>query len=531
VAGAVTTPYPTLQSVSVEWAFTGDANANAVVNVRYRPQGQSAWSSAMPLRRIKAGSSAGFSWATRHSGSIVNLVPGTPYDLELALNDPDGGSVTRNATVTTRAVPVPLANAPVKVATPTTLKSVLASAQPGDIVQLGSGTYAGFSIEKDGAAGKPLVIRGTAGSVINGEVYMYARKHVSLESLNLNGRIRFNASNNVSITRSVINASASVGNGEGIVTYLRSENAYIADNVVTGTTRWAESSLGVNGANLGEGILVTGPGHVIMNNRVSGFRDNISLLEAGEAVDQFSIDILNNDLSIAADDAIEADFCFHNCRIMNNRITNAFVGISSQPSLGGPTYMVRNSLYNIAFNAFKLNNASYGNVLLHNTVVKGGDSLGIYSGAVIADLYSRNNLFIGGPGGTFGGYSNGSGKVLSISDLQVATANMNHDAFGSTVGTFDGLFGGTRFSGLAQLRSLTTEKNAVQVDLSVFAASVGMPSSAMTTYSVPDLRLRSGSAAENVGVAIPNINDGFAGSAPDVGAYEAGSALRGVGPR
>ena len=36
------------------------------------------------------------------------------------------------------------------------------------------------------------------------------------------------------------------------------------------------------------------------------------------------------------DDGIEADFALSNCRIMRNRITNCFVGISSQPGLGGP---------------------------------------------------------------------------------------------------------------------------------------------------------------------------------------------------
>ncbi|NMV21172.1 right-handed parallel beta-helix repeat-containing protein, partial [Vibrio parahaemolyticus] len=89
------------------------------------------------------------------------------------------------------------------------------------------------------------------------------------------------------------------------VTFLRAENAYIADNVFTGATAWAASSLGGSGNNVGEGILVTGPGHVVMNNRVFGFRHGISLLEKSEAVDQFSIDVLNNDIRNAADDGIE----------------------------------------------------------------------------------------------------------------------------------------------------------------------------------------------------------------------------------
>jgi hypothetical protein len=520
-----------LQNLSVEWAFTGDANANGVVNVRYRQQGQGQWSQGMPLRRVQAGSTAGRSWATRHSGSVMNLNPATTYELELSMVDPDGGSTTRTTTATTRTVPAAMSGAPVIAASPATLSAVLAAAKPGDIIQLGAGNYSGFVLEKGGAAGKPLVLRGTPGAIINGELGLFNQDNVTLEALTVNGRIRFNGSNNTVITRCVVNATAAVGMGDGIVTYLRAENAYIADNIVTGVTTWAEASLGVNGANKGEGILVTGPGHVIMNNRVSGFRDNISLLEGSEGVDQYSIDIMANDLSVAADDAIEADYCMHNCRMIGNRITNAFVGISSQPSLGGPTYMVRNTMYNIAFDSFKLNNGSYGNVLLHNTVVKGGDAFGVYSGAPVGYLFSRNNLFIGGPGGTYAGFSNGTGNVLALADLDEATADLNYDALGSTTGQITGRFGRTVFSGLDQERQLTTEKNAVQVDLSVFAQTVALPQAAMNTFTAPDLRLKPNSAAENTGAVIPNVNDGFTGSAPDAGAYETGAPLRVVGPR
>lgn len=37
-----------------------------------------------------------------------------------------------------------------------------------------------------------------------------------------------------------------------------------------------------------------------------------------------------------ADDAIEADFTMGNCRVLRNRISNSFMGISSQP--GPPHY-------------------------------------------------------------------------------------------------------------------------------------------------------------------------------------------------
>ncbi|HEU0116889.1 MAG TPA: hypothetical protein VFQ80_19500, partial [Thermomicrobiales bacterium] len=96
-AGAITTPYPTSQGIAIEWAITGDANLNGVVTVRYRANGATAWKNGMALRRIPAGSnttgtfgSGGGAWGNKHAGSLFDLDPGTLYDIELTLNDPDG---------------------------------------------------------------------------------------------------------------------------------------------------------------------------------------------------------------------------------------------------------------------------------------------------------------------------------------------------------------------------------------------------------------------------------------------------------
>ena len=231
-----------------------------------------------------------------------------------------------------------------------------------------------------------------------------------MNRLHVVGRIRFNGSDDVAVTRSVVHATRALA--DGIITDLPARRAYIADNVVVGTTPWRESSLGADGANLGEGILVTGPGHVVEHNLVRGFRDDISLLEDQRPETQYAIDIEGNDIRQAGDDAVEADFCAHDCRVVGNRVTDAFVAFSSQPGLGGPTYFARNAAYNIAHVAFKLYRGSTGDVLLHNTVVKGGDALGIYAGVPVRRVLSRDNLLIGGPGGTFNGWENGSGRVI-----------------------------------------------------------------------------------------------------------------------
>src|SRR5690349_19027212 len=98
-------------------------------------------------------------------------------------------------------------------------------------------------------------------------------------------------------------------------------------------------------------------------------------MEDRDAGEQVSIDIYNNDIQLALDDGIEADFAMGNCRILRNRMTNCFVGVSSQPGLGGPTYFIRNVMYNLISVPFKMGRGSIGDVYLHNTSVKVGNGL------------------------------------------------------------------------------------------------------------------------------------------------------------
>ncbi len=529
--GAITTPYPTQIGIAIEWAISGDDNLNGQVQVRYRPLGAPDWRTALPLLRIPAGSNGAFSWGNRHAGSLFDLQPGVTYQIELSLSDPDGGAALQVVEASTRALPTVSPGALVRTVTPQNLAAMLAAVQPGEILALQPGSFPGFTLDRDGLPGAPIVIRGQPGVQVNGELGMFFRQDVIIEDLTVNGRIRFNGSDRITIRRCLINASSTQFNGDGIVSFLRAEYAYIVDNEVIGTTAWVEAAMGASGANRGEGIVVTGPGHVIAHNRVRGFRDNISLMEDGGAVDQYSIDIVANELSEAADDAIEADFCFHNCRILRNLVTNAFIPFSSQPGLGGPTYFVRNAAYNVAHVAFKLYRSSVGDVLLHNTVVKAGDALGLYPGVPVQRTYARNNLLIGGPGGTINGFGNGSGRVIAFADLVLAGASLDYNAYGSTTGSFQGRLGPTSFNSLAELRSLTSEVNAVEVSMAAFAAAPIYPGDPLVQHAAQDLRLASGSAAVDSGIVLPGINDGFAGSNPDAGAYELGRALPHYGPR
>ncbi|HET7844111.1 MAG TPA: hypothetical protein VFL14_08175 [Xanthomonadales bacterium] len=521
--GTPVAPSPTIANISVVWPLAGDDDADGVVSVRFRAVGAPAWRTGMPLRRIPAGTNAeaGFSWPNRHAGSLFDLAPATSYEIELTLDDPDGGSTQAVIQATTRAVPTAGTIGVVRPALPATLAGVLAIASPGDIVELGAGTYAGFQVTRDGTPGQPITLRGTPGALVTGEIGIFNRHDVRVESLAITGRVRFNGTRNFALVGCTIVATSAFG-GDGVVSFLRAEDAYIADNTITGLTAWAESSFGASGNNLGEGIAVTGPGHVVVRNRVSGFRDALSLLEGSEAVDQYSIDFLDNVVSEAADDGMEADFCFHDCRIMRNRFTNTFIAMSSQPGLGGPTYFIRNTAYNVVHVPFKLYRGSVGDVVLHNTIVKHGDPLNAYPGRPISRALFRNNLLLGGPSGTFNGFDSGSGRITDLATLETANSSLDYDGFGTTLPAFTGRIGAVTYNGFAQLVALTSEQHARQVGYDVFANGVAFPATPTFAYAPVDLALAPGGAAVDAGVVIPNVDDGYGGNAPDLGAFELG---------
>jgi hypothetical protein len=537
--GAITTPYPTTQGISIEWAITGDSNNNGVVTVRYRPAGTTTWKTGMALFRIPAGSnntgsfgSGNGQWSNKHSGSLFDLDPGTSYEIELTLTDPDGGSTTQSTTAATRPIPQAAANATTKAVTPANFSTTLSGAAPGDILLMGAGSYPAFTVSRSGADGKPIVLRGTSvdGVVIQGRVTMDDQKYVYLENVTVQGEVRLHGASYMVVRGCHIQST-----GEGIDFEIGNavpRNNYIVDNDVVGAAVWVDNQLSTDGYNGGEGIQFTGSGHVVCFNHVKGFRDNISLMEYDEAYEQVSIDICNNDIEEATDDAVEADSAMGNVRVMRNRVRNCFDGMSSQPDLGGPTYYIQNVMYNVLYSPFKFHNGTVGDVVLHNTVVKCGDAFGCYAGATWGRAYFRNNLFIGGTGGgTYGGYGNGSGNVLDLADAD-STCSFDYDGLGSIgTNTFAGKIGATRFTSLATLKANTTEVHAVQVDMSVFADTVPFPSNPYPPKPVVDLRLLAGGAAVDKGVVLVGLNDAFSGAAPDLGAYELGATLPVYGPR
>ena len=97
-AGRLHVDPPTLENLGFLWSINGDANRNGQVSVEYRQTVETAWRQALPLLRI-GGEQIGrdrenlkYIVPDGFAGSILNLTPGTEYDIRLTLSDPDGAS-------------------------------------------------------------------------------------------------------------------------------------------------------------------------------------------------------------------------------------------------------------------------------------------------------------------------------------------------------------------------------------------------------------------------------------------------------
>jgi hypothetical protein len=345
--------------------------------------------------------------------------------------------------------------------------------------------------------------------------------------------------------------------GAGITTeFSGSTGFYIADNVFIGrddprrVLGWASPGLyGAHPINSYFAIKVYGSGHTIAHNAAAFFHDGIAISTHGvpdpERKDwAVAIDIYNNDIFVTGDDFIEGDGGVHNIRIMRNRGLNAaHTALSAQPIFGGPAYYIRNVIYNAPV-ALKFSNPA-GVYVLHNTLIAENST-----NQQVQNAHFANNLFLGTNRATavasIGGptpYStydyNGYRPNPGVERNFIWAGARGADAPPPAAAPGGGRGNQQSFRTLAELASATgQETHGIEVDYDIFE-SLRPPSPPPNsgTYGTPyeaaelNFALRAGSKAVDAGKPIPNVNDGFAGRAPDLGAHEVGQPLPVYGPR
>ena len=376
--------------------------------------------------------------------------------------------------------------------------------------------------------------------------------------------------------------------------YSGSSNFYIADNVVLGKND-SKHLIGWNGAFWQQfngvdgqafppvmksytGIRVYGPGHVIAYNYVADFHDGIDtemygMPDGSNAVEgpnypprnmwdrrPVSIDLYNNYITNAHDNSIEMDGSMHNIRVMRNVLINsASHPMSTQPSVGGPIYWIRNIVYHAPGGSTRSTANSPGVIFYHNTVTSetsvpsgsnthwlnnlmlGQDTAPAIFSVTTSTPYTSSdyNGFRPNPGAAYSFQWNVAENAGAGDPDDAAAARGRAGAPGAARGAAPAGRGAAsgQYKTLAEYQQGSgQDRHSVLVDFDVFVNVPKLdrdPKTVQRLYKFEDydFRLKSGSAAIDKGVVIPNVNDGFTGSAPDLGALEAGQPPPHYGPR
>ena len=372
--------------------------------------------------------------------------------------------------------------------------------------------------------------------------------------------------------------------GAGVFTnFAGSSNFYIADNTFIGRND-PNHLIGWNGEywtkfNGVEGqifppkmasyvaVKLYGPGHVVAYNYIADFHDGINVETYGNPDGSYAsgpgivegpkyptreywdrrpvaIDFYNNYITNSHDNPIEADGSMHNVRIMRNMLINhASHAFCNQPTLGGPVYWIRNIAYNLPGGAVRLTNGAAGAIFYNNTILSETQVQGA------SNIHWRNNLMLGQNSApailsvnTFTSYTSSDYNGFRLNPGAKAAFQWNSPPAG-TASDFTGPGHNARlenraFTSLAEYSKATgQDSHSVTLDYDVFVNVRRLD--AQDTPNVQklykaadfDFRIKPGSAAVDRGVALPTVTDGFAGSAPDLGALEVGKPVPHYGPR
>jgi len=301
------------------------------------------------------------------------------------------------------------------------------------------------------------------------------------------------------------------------------------------------------------GFKVYGSGHVICHNYVSNCHDGITHSThgapegypdpaAGPSLvprDKMPVsnDFYNNDITNVQDNCIEGDGSMHNMRILRNRCLNTGVEPwSGQPILGGPAYFIRNISYHSPNAAGALKGGGPdGGVFYHNTLLREAKDTS-------QNVHFRNNLILGGEPGIPQIFTMSTRTNYSTSDYNGFRPNPGAPySFVWNSPPFDILADYTNplvvrnFTTLAAYSEATgQDEHSKLVDWNVFYnLTPANPSDPQKVYKAADLnfQLNSYGAAVDAGCRLPNVNDDFTGSAPDLGALEYGRPMPIYGPR
>ncbi len=508
-AGEVASAVPTFECIGLYWKAPGGA-ADTVCEARYRADRRTEWKQALPL------------WFDprnqEYRGSIVNLQPGTRYEVGLQLRGTTT-SVSLQARTWSEAFSIAKKNA-LPGRSNKTLTISESGSQDGYVVYETadpSGSVIDVASESDYCIvvqASYVILRGLTlkGARVHAILLREAVHDVVIEECDISGWGRI--------------AEDGWGRDYDAAIYSRDpgvKRVIVQRNRIhhprSNSNNWQQERPGPGKT---EPSHPEGPqavclwdsegNHVFRYNTVFS-DDNHQYNDVFGAGHNFSTrgfpnrdsDIYGNLLSHCWDDAIESEGANCNVRIWGNYITEAFVGVACASTSIGPLYVWRNVTGVIRESPTKIAGA-----FLKTSNKMGGGRIYVFHNTILQpDNPSDPNKTLGAVVGL--GWGGPMTNVTSRNNILDVTRQVIADRARDPLGDYD-----------YDLFSLPVTAGENQEKHGLRGKPVYVPG-----YGLKDGRgtfaLAATSPGFDAGVVIPNFNDGFSGSAPDLGAQEAGS--------
>ncbi len=510
---------PTFHCIGLYWSPEDGATEN-VCRVRYRQAGVQEWREALPLwfdERQSPGLPA--ERQRQYRGSIVNLTPGTQYEIEFSL-EKTGRQATISVQTWSEDFPIG--------------QTVLLRDGPTPVVVNKSGTSDGYALytPAQGRATATIDVAGQHPQCIEIRASYVILRGLTLKNAQQHGIRIFENCHDIVIENCDISGWGRIaedgwGQDYDAAIYCRDralKRVIIQRNYLhhprSNSNNWRQTRTppGRPSSNHPEGpqtvVFWDSEGnHVIRYNTVDSddnhYYNDIFGAGANASVRGFpnrDSDIYGNLLTYCWDDAIESEGANCNVRIWGNYVARCYVGIACASTSLGPLYVWRNvsAMMQVAPNQWD------------GGFLKTGDRLGGGRVFVFQNTIFQPARTPGGGGGLAGarvGLGWG-GQIVNATSrnniLHVASAPL-WDLKPDPLGDYDyDLYSGTRPIPAGQ------ELHGIK-GVPIYAEGIGLQD------GKGQFSLSPASPGYDAALRLPNFNDNLMGRGPDIGAHEAGS--------
>ena len=520
----------TFESLGLYWTPPSDPGA-AGCSVRYRIAGESVWKDGLAMWYDARN--------TECRGSLVHLSPGTSYEVQFAM---PGQAPVAQITADTWNETFPIAQT-VYLAngTMTQTLAITQGGSPGGYVlytfppggqttiDVANAQFNNITISAPFVIVRGLTLRGAQE---HGIALLDGAHDVVIENNDISGWGRYSHTNSAGWPIGVDWASGAAGvfgncsatPGQGLERVIVQRNRIHHPRYGANSWDWGHPS-----GPQAIGLIDCGGNSVFRYNEIySDGTERRRFNDGMGGASNFSSagfpgadsDIYGNIIMHTWEDGIEVEGGGRNVRVWGNYLDRTTTGVASTATQLGPLYIFRN-VYNRARtmsqvpldldirSTFAKSGTSGGwgggrRFIFHNTLLQAppppgtifplGAGRGI--NMTITNTVSRNNIF-----------HVWQNFVPSI-EVEGGTGNdFNYDLYN---GVLSGTVAGAQSNGIA--------------GTPIYAAGNGWSSESGGLYS-----LAPGSPGYDQGARIPNFNDGFLGTGPDIGAHEAGSPAMSFG--